>query len=62
MELSGLKGKVKLEVEPKFVRPIDIPIQIPGCKNLKETTGWECTIPIEKTLTDLLEYWNKRVG
>ena len=62
LELSDLKGKVKLEVEPKFVRPIDIPIQIPDCKTVKEMTGWKCAIPIDKTLADLLEYWNKKVG
>ena len=40
---------------------LDIPIQTPDSTKLKNLTGWEPKIPIEKTLVDLLDYWDKKI-
>jgi GDP-4-dehydro-6-deoxy-D-mannose reductase len=48
---------VTLEIEPKFFRKVDIPIQIPDDTKVRELLNWEPTIPIEKTLEDLINYW-----
>jgi len=61
LEISELKGKVKKWVNPKFVRPIDIPVQICNSQKCRELTGWKPVIPMKKTLKDLLDYWDKKI-
>ena len=59
--IIGLDGKVEKRVNPKLVRPIDIPVQIPDSSKLASVTGWKTEIPIEKTLEDLLAYWDAKI-
>jgi len=61
LDLSGLTGKVEKRVDERFVRKIDIPVQIPDSTKLKTVTGWEQTIPMETTLRSLLHYWDKKI-
>lgn len=61
LELSGLAGKVEKKLDPKLVRLIDIPVQICNSQKCRNLTGWKPEIPIEKTLQDLLEYWEKKI-
>ena len=62
IEIIGLKGKVNKLVNQKFVRKIDIPTQIPDSTKLRELTGWKPEISIvNKTLPDLLNYWDKKI-
>ncbi|MBN1269079.1 MAG: GDP-mannose 4,6-dehydratase [Kiritimatiellae bacterium] len=61
LKMYGLEGKVEKRVNPAFVRPIDIPVQVPDTSKLKQATGWACKIPIEQTLRDLVEYWKIRI-
>ncbi len=61
LDISGLRGKVELKINPDWVRPIDIPIQVADTSKCKQLTGWEPKIPIEQTLTDLLEYWENKI-
>jgi len=56
LELYDLQN-VRLEIEPKFFRKVDIPIQIPDDSKVREFLDWQPTIAIEKTLKDLVEYW-----
>src|SRR5262249_42614643 len=56
IELTGLKGKVKQEIDPKLVRPIDIPVQICDSRKFRAFTGFQPEIPIRKTLEDLVDY------
>lgn len=56
LELYSLEN-VKLEIEPKFFRKVDIPIQIPDDSKVRNFLNWKPTIPIEKTLKDLVDYW-----
>jgi len=56
LELYNLED-VCLEIEPKFFRKVDIPIQVPDDSKVREFLDWEPTIPIEKTLKDLVDYW-----
>lgn len=62
IEISGLKD-VKQEIEPKFYRPVDINIQQGDnfkINNLLNLDKME-KIPLEKTLSDLLNYWIRRI-
>jgi GDPmannose 4,6-dehydratase len=61
LELTGLAGKVKKEVDLKLVRPIDIPIQVCDSRKCRELTGWAPKIPIEQTLRDLLDYYSRKL-
>lgn len=59
---STIKDKIKIEVDPERLRPIDADLQIPDCRKFKRHTGWEPTIPFEKTMQDLLIYWRVKVS
>lgn len=60
--LIGLSGlKIEKKISEKYFRPIDIYYQHGDSTKLKELTGWEAEIPIEKTLNDLLNYWINKI-
>jgi GDPmannose 4,6-dehydratase len=61
LELSGLAGQVELEIEPKFLRKVEIPVQIPDDSKVRSLLSWSPSIPIEQTLQDLLNYWLKEL-
>ena len=61
IEISGLKG-VEKQVSKELYRPIDIQVQIGDTTQLKLKTGWVPEIPIEQTLTDLFEYWVRKLS
>lgn len=52
---------IHVQVDPARLRPSDSVVQIPSCDKFRRETGWEPTIPFEKTLLDLLNYWRQRV-
>ena len=59
IEISGLKN-VERVVDDALWRPIDIHYQHGNTSMLEAATGWELTIPIEKTLEDLYAYWKMK--
>ncbi len=59
VRLSGLQGKVSIEVDPSRLRPSDVTLQIPSIAKFQACTGWQPEIPFEKTMQDLLDYWRK---
>ena len=61
IESSELEG-VNQKIHEPFYRPIDIHYQHGDSTNLKELTGWEPEIPIEQTLSDLLDYWVAKIN
>lgn len=60
IELSGLTD-VKMEIEPKFWRPIDIQYQDGDSTKIVDELGWKPAYNIDKTLEDLLHYWVKKL-
>ncbi len=61
LDIAGMKGTLT-KVNPAFVRKIDIPVQIPDSNKCRELTGWSPAIPMRRTLTELLDYWDKKIG
>ena len=61
IQISGLTG-VEKKISDKLYRPIDIQIQIGDTTRLREKTGWQPTIAIDQTLTDLYQYWVKKLS
>ena len=61
LSTAGKQG-IKIELDPKRMRPSDVPLLLGDCSKFKKRTGWERTIPFEQTLEDLLNYWREQVG
>lgn len=61
LSLSPMKERIRTQVEPGRLRPIDADLQVPDCRKFKEHTGWEPRIPFCQTMQDLLDYWRERL-
>jgi GDP-4-dehydro-6-deoxy-D-mannose reductase len=64
LEILLSKATVRIEVrrDPARYRPHDSPLVLGDRSRLTGELGWEPTIPMERTLSDLLEYWRRTVG
>jgi len=51
---------IKVEVDPKKLRPSDEPIIVGDNSKIRKDCRWGPKIPIETTLEDTLNYWRKR--
>lgn len=61
LDLSPMGGKIKVEVDPDRLRPIDADRQIPDTRKFVAHTGWEPEIPFGMTMRSLMEYWREKV-
>jgi len=59
-EIAGFK--VSIISESQRMRSYDVPVVIGSYDRLKEATGWAPSIPINKTLADVYEYWQRHIG
>jgi len=59
--LSFSSKKITVTVDQSRFRPIDVPEIRCDVSKFHELTGWEPTIPFEKTLEDILDFWRKTV-
>ena len=59
--LTFSDAKIKVQIDPKRLRPSDVEVLIGDCSRFKKQTGWKPQIPLETTLLDLLNYWRERV-
>ncbi len=62
LSFSPFQSKIKIEVDPDRLRPIDADLQIPDTTKFRNHTGWVPEIPYETTLRDLLDYWRSRIA
>lgn len=53
--------EIRIEVDPKRLRPSDVTLQIPCIDKFKNETGWYPKIDFEKTLSDLLNFWRDKL-
>jgi GDP-4-dehydro-6-deoxy-D-mannose reductase len=58
--LSLTKAKIEVKADAARLRPSDVPILIGDNSKFVKATGWQPTIPFEKTLQDMLDYWRGR--
>jgi nucleoside-diphosphate-sugar epimerase len=56
LKFSTVKD-IKIEVDPKRLRPSDVTLQIPSIDKFTKETGWKPQIKFDDTLQDLLNYW-----
>ena len=59
--LSHSRAKIELRQDPARMRPSDVPLLWADVTKFRQATGWAPTIPFERTLADLLDYWRARV-
>ena len=57
---STVKG-IAVEVDPERLRPSDVMNLEGDPSKIEKATGWKVTIPFERTLSELLDYWRERV-
>jgi GDP-4-dehydro-6-deoxy-D-mannose reductase len=55
MELAGVE--LSLETDPELVRPVDVPVLRGDAARVHAATGWRPTIPLARTLADVLASW-----
>ncbi len=55
IEMSGVK--VEVREDPERLRPSDVPVLLGDASKFHKATGWEPSIPYERTLKDMLDYW-----
>lgn len=60
VELSH--ANVSVKKDSSLLRPKDASNHVPDMTKFKERTGWKPKIPLEKTLTDLLDYWRDQIS
>jgi len=56
-----LSINVELKVDEKLLRKVDIQSIIGSNKKIKNDTAWQPEISFEQSITDLLDYWDKKV-
>ncbi|HBE01949.1 MAG: hypothetical protein A2096_08925 [Spirochaetes bacterium GWF1_41_5] len=61
IEISGLKD-VKKEISKELYRPVDIQIQVGDTESIKNKTGWKPETNIDQTLSDLFNYWVRKIN
>jgi GDP-4-dehydro-6-deoxy-D-mannose reductase len=59
LDHSKVSG-IEVREDPARLRPSDVPILRGSAEKVAKVTGWTPRIPLEQTLTDLLEYWRQR--
>lgn len=60
--IARARVRVEVHVDPSRLRPSDVPALVGDPERLRRTTGWEPSIPIERTLEDLLDDWRRRLA
>ncbi len=52
---------IEIRVDPKRYRPVDVYYVKGSNSKIKDRTGWMSQIAIEKTIQDLLSFWEKKI-
>jgi GDP-4-dehydro-6-deoxy-D-mannose reductase len=60
--LSRASTPIAVRPDPARYRPHDAPLVVGDRSRLTDELGWVPRIPIEQTLTDLLDHWRRVVG
>jgi GDP-4-dehydro-6-deoxy-D-mannose reductase len=61
LDRSRIKG-ISVQVDPERLRPSDVMVMEGDASRIQKVVGWQSEIAFERTLTDLLEYWRRRVA
>jgi len=59
--LAKARREIRVEVDPKRYRPVDVEAVIADSSKFRRQTGWKPSIPLEVTLDRVLNYWRKKL-
>ena len=59
--LSKTSKRISIQTDPARMRPSDVMSLLGNCSKFRDRTGWKPTIPFERTLEDLLNYWREKI-
>ncbi len=59
--LAHARVEIGVVTDPARWRPQDNPVLLGDPARLKDELGWTPTIPLDRTLGDLLDYWRRRL-
>ncbi len=62
MLLALSSRAIAVEPNPGLMRPSDVPLFVADSTRLREATGWAPTIPFERSLQDILDWWRAQLG
>jgi GDP-4-dehydro-6-deoxy-D-mannose reductase len=63
LEMQRLAGvDLRFDLDPALSRPVDVPVVRGDFTKLREATGWEPHMSLERTLLDVLEQWSERAA
>jgi GDP-4-dehydro-6-deoxy-D-mannose reductase len=59
LEMLLARARLPIRVVPDAarLRPNDQPLVVGDPRRIHDELGWSASIPLEKTLDDLLDYW-----
>jgi GDP-4-dehydro-6-deoxy-D-mannose reductase len=61
--LAQIKGfsskKIDVIIDQSRMRPVDIPLLVGSNEKIRRDTGWNVTIPIDRTLRDTFNFWRE---
>lgn len=62
-QMSSLLGmEINIETDPQLVRPNENKKVIGSYKKIRNELGWEPQIPLQKSLSDIIGYWETMIG
>ncbi|MBS1848110.1 MAG: GDP-mannose 4,6-dehydratase [Actinobacteria bacterium] len=59
--LADAERPMRFVTDPELLRPVDVPVLRGEHTRLTDATGWEPSIPLSRTLADLLDDWRHRL-
>ena len=62
MLLGLTKIKMEIKVHPDRMRPSDVPVLLGDNTKFMQATNWSPSIPLQKTLQDLLDCWRAKLS
>jgi GDP-4-dehydro-6-deoxy-D-mannose reductase len=57
MFLSRARVRIQVAIDPARYRPNDVPLVVGDNSRLRSELGWTPSIPMERTVDELLDYW-----
>jgi GDP-4-dehydro-6-deoxy-D-mannose reductase len=61
MLVARARVPIRVRVDPSRFRPSDVPLLLGDPSRLRDELGWTPTIPLEQTVSDILQYWRQEV-
>lgn len=58
--IAKSNAKIQVLTDMAKIRPVDVPIIEADITKIRETTGWSPQISLDRTISEVLDYWRKK--